>query len=325
MNKPLVSIHVITYNQINFIRETLDSVFSQDYDNLEVVVSDDGSSDGTEDIILEYANKYGSKLVPVVGQVNLGITGNCNRALKYCTGRYVALLGGDDIFYPGKISKQVEWMEADSDRVLCGHDVNVFESSSGKSIGIKRQRMPKRNGVGASSIIEYGPASFFAGTSLMIRRNVIPEYGFDVRFPIAADWKFMIDCLANGGEYGAIDGIYAGYRKHGNSITDTSLIRILQETLVSIGYMEVDYPQYIFELHEVRKLIMYKLGIHLLKSGEIPRGMMYLRGARYFSWYQMWGWPLLYILSKQTPESMQEIRSFYRNFKKILLRNRASY
>lgn len=326
MSNPLVSVHIITYNQISFVRETLDSALSQDYENLEVVVADDGSTDGTAEVILEYAKKYGSRLVPVVGQGNLGITGNSNRCLQYCRGKYIAFQGGDDVFYPGKITKQVQWMEASSSRVLCGHDVNVFESSSGKTIGIKRHKMPRKNGIGASSIIKYGPASFYAGTSLMVRKDAIPSYGFDARLPIAADWKFMIDCVGASGEYGSIDGIYAGYRKHGNSITDTSMARIFLETIYSLGIMEVEYPQYLGELCAARELVMYKLGIDLIKNGDVQGGSLYLRGAQHYaSWYLIWRWPVFYFLSKQSPESMQKIHEYYRAMKKILLRHHASY
>lgn len=326
MSNPLVSVHIITYNQISFVRETLDSALNQDYDNLEVVVSDDGSTDGTAEVIVEYAKKYGSRLVPIVGQGNLGITGNSNRCLKYCRGKYIAFQGGDDVLYPGKITRQVQWMEGAPGRVLCGHDVTVFESSSGETIGIKRHKMPKRSGIGASSIIKYGPASFYAGTSLMVRKDAIPDYGFDDRLPIAADWKFMIDCVGTFGEYGAIDGIYAGYRKHGNSITDTSMARIFLETIYSLGIMEVEYPQYLSELCSARGLVMYKLGIDLIKNSNVQGGSLYLRGAQHYaSWYSIWRRPVFYFLSKQSPESMRKIHGYYRTIKKLLLRDRASY
>lgn len=326
MSNPLVSVHIITYNQIAFIRETLESALNQDYDNLEVVVSDDGSTDGTAEVIVEYAKKYGSRLVPIIDQGNLGITGNSNRGLAHCSGKYIAFQGGDDVLYPGKISRQVKWMEEGHNRVLCGHDVNVFESSSGNSLGIKRHRMPKRSGVGASAVIEYGPASFFAGTSLMVRKDAIPDYGFDNRLPIAADWKFMIDCIGTVGEYGAIDGVYAGYRKHGNSITDTSMARIFLETIYSLGIMEVEYPQYLSELCSARGLVMYKLGIDLIKNSDVQGGSLYLRGAQHYaSWYLIWRWPLFYFLSKQSPESMQIIHGCYRKTKRFLLRHHDSY
>jgi len=77
-NQPLVSIHIITYNQIDFIHDTLTSALEQDYENLEVVVADDGSTDGTAEVILEYAKKYPNRLLPLVGGPNLGITGNSN-------------------------------------------------------------------------------------------------------------------------------------------------------------------------------------------------------------------------------------------------------
>lgn len=100
---PLVSVHVITFNQAHLIHETLQSILAQDYANIEIIVADDGSTDGTANIISEYANQYPSKIIPLVAGPNLGITGNSNRGLQACKGKYIAFIGGDDLFLPSKI------------------------------------------------------------------------------------------------------------------------------------------------------------------------------------------------------------------------------
>ncbi|MDO8269439.1 MAG: hypothetical protein Q7T54_02100, partial [Candidatus Levybacteria bacterium] len=110
----------------------------------------------------------------------------------------------------------------------------VFDSKTRKMLGIKSQMMPNRAGEGAEDIIKFGVASFYSGTSIMVRKSAIPSYGFDERIPTVSDWKFTIDCLANGGEYGCIDGIYAGYRKHGGSITDLHMDMIFKECIITI-------------------------------------------------------------------------------------------
>src|SRR5579875_3125076 len=123
---PLVSVHLISYNQKDYIGAALSSILDQDYQSFEIVAADDGSTDGTAEIILEFAEKYPGKIIPLVGGKNLGITGNCNRALEHCKGKYIAFIGGDDLFLPGKISAQVKWLEADEKRIMCGHQVEVF-------------------------------------------------------------------------------------------------------------------------------------------------------------------------------------------------------
>jgi len=70
-NLPLVSIHLISYNQVAYIRAALDSILNQDYPNIEIIASDDGSTDGTDEIILEVAREHPGKIVPLVEGINL--------------------------------------------------------------------------------------------------------------------------------------------------------------------------------------------------------------------------------------------------------------
>jgi len=207
--KPLVSIHIITYNQLDFIHETLSSALEQDYENLEVVVADDGSTDGTAEIILEYAERYQGRLIPLVGGPNLGITGNSNRGLKSCKGKYIAFQGGDDVFLPGKTSAQVAWMEEDDKRVLCGHQVEVFYEDGKAPHG---QSRPMVGGAGSGLFVKKGVP--FQGTSIMIRKEAMPKYGFDKQLKTYSDDLFFIETLVSGGKYGYIDGVFARYRRH---------------------------------------------------------------------------------------------------------------
>ena len=93
---PKVSVMIITYNQEDLISETIESVLFQNYPNLEIIVSDDASTDKTPEIILSYASRYPNVVIPVLNKKNIGITGNSNTAFFACTGEMVAVLGGDD-------------------------------------------------------------------------------------------------------------------------------------------------------------------------------------------------------------------------------------
>ena len=110
IDQPLVSVFLPTYNQDLYVAESINSVLSQDYENIEIIVGDDFSQDKTWDIVLELQARYSSKIKVFRNERNLGITGNCNEILKRCTGMYVAFFSGDDLLNPGKISKQVSAM-----------------------------------------------------------------------------------------------------------------------------------------------------------------------------------------------------------------------
>lgn len=261
--QPLVSVHIITYNQKNYIHQTLDSVLAQDYVNFEIVVADDGSTDGTADIIVEYAKRFPAKIVPLVGGPNLGITGNSNRALQACKGEYIAFMGGDDLFLPGKISRQVEWLETDVNRVLCGHQVDVLYESGEKSH--KLTRLMGR-GRGPVPVILNGPP--YAATSVMIRASAIPEHGFEESLPNVSDFMLWVECLIPDKTYGYVSGTYAKYRRHQNNISNQmhTMLTDVEKTLALIAQR---YPEYASDCHRAQgRLVHYVQGVHYLKSGN---------------------------------------------------------
>lgn len=98
---PLVSIAMATYNGERFLRQQLDSIYAQTYPNIEVLVSDDRSVDGTVRILEEYRRTHG--LAYSVNEARLGYPGNFARATSMCSGAYIAFADQDDIFLPGKI------------------------------------------------------------------------------------------------------------------------------------------------------------------------------------------------------------------------------
>lgn len=230
--KPLVSVLIVCYNQEKYIKEALVSALEQDYENLEVVVMDDASTDTTQKVIREVAQNYpAGRLKSVLSTINLGITGNCNEGLRHCKGELIAFMGGDDVFVQGKIARQVEWFLDNSDRVLCGHDVEWIDED-GKDMGVRSSELAAfSEGKGAGGLIREG--SPFAATSIMIKRNRIPTYGFHFALPLVSDWKLWIDVVGLNGEYGYVEGILAKYRRHSESVTARSSWKINRDILMT--------------------------------------------------------------------------------------------
>ena len=103
MSEPLVSIMVITYNHVDFIGAALDSALAQTYPNIEIIVGDDGSTDGTAEIVDSYAERFPQRIRAMPRKVNTGVTGineNSSRVLRACRGKYLCVLEGDDSVIP---------------------------------------------------------------------------------------------------------------------------------------------------------------------------------------------------------------------------------
>ncbi len=234
---PKVSVMVVAYNQAQLIRETLDSILAQDYDNLEIVVADDASTDGTSDILKEYATRYPDKFVLVLNERNQGITGNCNAALAACTGELVATFSGDDLFLPGKIRAQVEQFVQDPEVVLCYHPVEIFDSASNKTMYVTFQN-PREVIRDFADIITGG--GILGACSVMVRRSACPPGGFDARLPAVSDWLFHIEVAFNG-KITNLNRVYGRYRKHARGASNRTF-ELLDETLYALDLAIQKHP-----------------------------------------------------------------------------------
>lgn len=235
---PKVSVMVLCYNHAHLIRETLDSVLAQDYDNLEIVVADDASTDGSQEILRQYAAGHPGKFVLVFNERNLGITGNSNAAFFACTGDLIAVLAGDDVFSPGKISSQVEEFVKNPEVVLCYHPVEIFESSTNKTLYITDQN-PRQDIQNAEGIVLR--TGIPGASSVMVRRAACPPRGFDTRLPTVSDWLFFTE-VALKGKVAKVNGVFGRYRKHQQGMTNR-LAELLDESLYGIDLVVQKHPE----------------------------------------------------------------------------------
>ncbi|MFT3742525.1 MAG: glycosyltransferase [Gammaproteobacteria bacterium] len=241
---PLVSIMILSYNQEHFIAETLQSALTQNYSNLEVIVSDDASTDKTSEIIRHFQAQYPERLKPVFNSQNLGITGNCNRALQHCRGKYIAWLGGDDIMLPDKIRQQVECMENDPNIVITHHDVEVFDSATNATL---YYASTKKSLTGAETNIRdlIGYGFYMMGPSVMLRTDCVPKRGFDERIKVSSDWLFLLQCMLSKpqGKIVYLNGVYVRYRRHQKNLTifmKQNLKMSLDEHLLTLDILAVE-------------------------------------------------------------------------------------
>lgn len=232
---PKVSVMIITYNQSHLIAETIESVLSQDYSNLEIVVADDASTDGTRDVILDFQRRYPGIVVPVLNEKNLGITGNSNAAFFACTGELIAVLGGDDLFLAGKIKAQVAQFE-DPKVVLSYHPVDIFNHADGKIL-FRTNTTEKEKINNVYDLISKGGIP--GASSVMVRRSACPAHGFDPLFPVVSDWIFYIE-VALQGEIKELSGVYGKYRKHGLGASDRTF-ELLEESLLTVDLIAKRY------------------------------------------------------------------------------------
>lgn len=248
---PLVSVAIITYNQKEFLREAIESVLNQDYEPIEIVVGDDCSTDGSQQLLKEYEIKYPGKFVLELASTNRGITANSNAVHFACHGKYIAWLGGDDIMLPGKIKKQVAFLEKHPDHNIVYHNLDVFDSATNKSLRSYNSGKDIHTG-DVTKLIQYG--TFNGACASMVRRSSSPSHGFDNRLPVASDWMYWIEHLENGGKIGYLPEVLGRHRRHGGNVSgENSAFRKqgLADTFKTLDIVQSKFPSY-------KKIIDYR-------------------------------------------------------------------
>ena len=171
MAAPLASVVLLSYNQEKFVKEALISILNQDTDDIEVIVSDDCSSDTTWDVILDVAKSYGGskKLILSRNPSNLGIVDNYAHAFKKSSGDLIFMAAGDDVSMPDRCSKCIEfWIDSNRRHDLVAADA-LDMALDGKIIG------PKYSSDLENWTVEkwFQRRSFFFGASHMVTRRLL--------------------------------------------------------------------------------------------------------------------------------------------------------
>ncbi|QEC69084.1 glycosyltransferase [Panacibacter ginsenosidivorans] len=123
----IVSIIAVCYNQAAYVADTLNSIKAQTYPNIQLIVADDGSEDGSKEVIKNWIAQNDPSAIFIDHQKNLGLTKNINSALPYIKGDYFQVFGCDDIMLPDKIERQVALLQANKDAGIVYSDMQLID------------------------------------------------------------------------------------------------------------------------------------------------------------------------------------------------------
>ncbi|PIB36557.1 hypothetical protein BFP72_14680 [Reichenbachiella sp. 5M10] len=175
MQKPKVSVICLCYNQALFVRESLDSVMGQDYSDLEVIVVDDASTDGSAEVIQTFLKDYPE--VPFLAlKENVGNTTAFNRGLALASGQYVIDLACDDVMLSKRVSEQVAFWDRVSDRVGVVYSEAEYIDERGEllSYHFADGKHEPYNGEVYERLID---TYFIPPPTMMMRKDVLDELG----------------------------------------------------------------------------------------------------------------------------------------------------
>jgi len=209
---PLVSVIVPCYNHEKYVKKALNSVLEQTYENIELIVIDDGSKDASVVVLKELQKLHGFQLEC---QANMGVCKTLNKAVRMSNGKYVAILASDDYWDITKIEKQVALLEQSSNSEFCFTQALEFDSESGNKLRIFPQNPLSGNILKNVFFRQHVPAG-----SIMFTRELFNSLGgFDEALK-EEDWDFVIRS-ASKTDFVSIKEALFYYRSHATNIMKT--------------------------------------------------------------------------------------------------------
>jgi glycosyltransferase involved in cell wall biosynthesis len=243
-----VSIMMITYNHEKYIRKALDSVVAQRTNfAFEAIVGDDYSTDGTRDIIREYARKYPKIIKPVFRDRNLGASKNVVSVLRKCKAEYVAYLEGDDFWIDEyKLQKQVDYLDSHKESAGVMTGVSVVDRYDSPMV-----TGPKLLDHELCTPLEYVktmyPYNQFKFIGSLMTRNLWLDGQYEKYFlqtEIVTD-QIIGAIVVQNGKLGYLDDITAAYRwvpSHGNNYSSMPRIPMCHDRIKSFETVITMYP-----------------------------------------------------------------------------------
>lgn len=176
MERPLVSVVCLCYNQQQFVREAVESVLNQRYPNVQLIVVDDASTDGSASVIQELKREYPSIEILLLER-NLGNCAAFNRGLALAKGKYVIDLAADDVLFSNRIAMGVERLEVLGEKYGVHYSDALLVNESGEDIKKHSENVtiaPMPSGNIYEAVIKH---YFICSPTMLMRKKVLDELG----------------------------------------------------------------------------------------------------------------------------------------------------
>ena len=180
--KPLVSVITVVFNGVGILPDTIQSIEKQSYKNVEYIVVDGCSTDGTIDII-----KKSPVITKWISEKDNGLYDAMNKAMKMATGEYIWFINAGDRIYAGDT---LEKIFSDNSLADVYYGQTMIVDQSGNELGLRRLKAPEK--LSWRSLIN---GMLVCHQSFIVRRSIAPAYNLGYR--ISSDYEWMIRCLKN--------------------------------------------------------------------------------------------------------------------------------
>ena len=266
---PLVSVFIVTYNSQDYIIDALESVKSQTYQNIELVVSDDCSSDDTLVIVKDWIKHNNIRFVRtevVETPVNTGIPANYNRAVKACRGEWLKMMDGDDLLLDNCIFDNVDFINKTPNVQVVFSDMYKFEKNNTYKKNFNSKRKVFFNLDTRDQTIRLLKGNLLPSQTCFIFADLLKKNPYNEKYRLLEDYPMWLNLSCKGVKFYYFDKCTAVYR-----ITDS--VSSNKSELFSSQYMDI-FKQFFFDVV-----------LPLTKVYDAKGAYIYNR--RFFLWYDL--------------------------------------
>jgi glycosyltransferase involved in cell wall biosynthesis len=194
---PLVSVIMPCFNHARYVEESIKSVLNQTERDLELILVDDGSTDGSPEVI-EATSAGNGRVKPLYHPTNQGASHSRNDGLNHATGEYVAFCDADDLWLPEKLEKQLELFSRFPVVDIAYSDTKIINSAGEETGALFSDRFPVPGSGNGNLFYDLCVRNFINMQSALVRRKAIhPENYFDPNIRWVEDWLFWIKLARN--------------------------------------------------------------------------------------------------------------------------------
>lgn len=279
---PLVSVCIITYNSSKTVVETLDSVLAQTYPHIELLVSDDCSTDDTVSVCRSWLESHGNRFVRVellIRQINGGVAANLNTVTRAAKGEWVKTIAGDDLLMPDCIKDNMDYVSSRRNQDIVFSKMSFFMEDSGKrtvlyswEIDKGREMFYKETSSGQFNLL-LSSCIYVPGVTVFQRKSFAVSHPYPEEYSFCEDWPHWTHLAKSGIRLQYFDKETVLYRVNG-SLSHPSLSCFIDErfhhSMIAFFYAE-RYPllkklDYNEAIKQKREFFLGDVAIVLLRN-----------------------------------------------------------
>ena len=247
---PLVSVLMGSYNHDKFVSEAIESVLGQTFQDFELIIIDDGSKDGSKQIIKNYSKKD-DRIKPIFHSKNLGIPKTFNELIGKAKGKFISFTASDDVWVKNKLEKQLEVLEQDENLVIWT-EAEIIDTES-QTTGQKFTQI--HNGLKKNDYIfdELLCGNFIFGSSVICKTESLDNIKYNENMKYLNDHQLVLD-LAYRYNYYFIPEPLAKYRIHDSNTISRDMEIWCKDSMMLGKYITQEYGHKLTSNENKKKL-----------------------------------------------------------------------